>query len=120
MPSGTAKGTPERLPTASSASKKRMSLGTEPESKSRAAPADGFVTAEGKYGYLVVDPVTGKYTYTLYNGENGKPGTVQNLAEGQMEKEEFNVMLNGTRQTPRSPSPSTVPTTHRSSTATRI
>ena len=31
------------------------------------------------------------------NGENGKPGTVQNLAEGQMEKEEFNVMLNGTQ-----------------------
>ena len=63
----------------------------------QSSAADGFVTAEGKYGYLVVDPVTGKYTYTLYNGENGKPGTVQNLAEGQMEKEEFNVMLNGTR-----------------------
>ena len=62
----------------------------------QSSAADGFVTAEGKYGYLVVDPVTGKYTYTLYNGENGKPGTVQNLAEGQMEKEEFNVMLNGT------------------------
>ena len=63
----------------------------------QSSAADGFVTAEGKYGYLVVDPVTGKYTYTLYNGENGKPGTVQNLAEGQMEKEEFNVMLNGTQ-----------------------
>ena len=63
----------------------------------QSSAADGFVTAEGKYGYLVVDPVTGKYTYTLYNGENGKPGTVQNLAEGQMKKEEFNVMLNGTR-----------------------
>ena len=63
----------------------------------QSSAADGFVTAEGKYGYLVVDPVTGKYTYTLYNGENGKPGTVQNLAEGQMEKEDFDVMLNGTR-----------------------
>ena len=63
----------------------------------QSSAADGFVTAEGKYGYLVVDPVTGKYTYTLYNGENGKPGKVQNLAEGQMEKEEFNVMLNGTQ-----------------------
>lgn len=63
----------------------------------QSSAADGFVTAEGKYGYLVVDPVTGKYTYTLYNGENGKPGTVQDLAEGQMEKEEFTVMLNGTR-----------------------
>ena len=63
----------------------------------QSSAADGFVTAEGKYGYLVVDPVTGKYTYTLYNGENGKPGKVQDLAEGQMEKEEFNVMLNGTR-----------------------
>ena len=63
----------------------------------QSSAADGFVTAEGKYGYLIVDPVTGKYTYTLYNGENGKPGKVQDLAEGQMEKEEFNVMLNGTR-----------------------
>lgn len=63
----------------------------------QSSAADGFVTAEGKYGYLVVDPVTGKYTYTLYNGENGKPGKVQDLAEGQMEKEEFTVMLNGTR-----------------------
>ena len=62
----------------------------------QSSAADGFVTAEGKYGYLVVDPVTGKYTYTLYNGENGKPGKVQDLAKGQMEKEEFNVMLNGT------------------------
>ena len=63
----------------------------------QSSAADGFVTAEGKYGYLVVDPVTGKYTYTLYNGENGKPGKVQDLAEGQTVKEEFTVMLNGTR-----------------------
>ena len=61
----------------------------------QSSAADGFVTAEGKYGYLVVDPVTGKYTYTLYNGENGKPGTVQDLAEGQTVKEDFDVMLNG-------------------------
>ena len=74
--------------------KDEFGLGTGKQIQSSAA--DGFVTAEGKYGYLIVDPVTGKYTYTLYNGENGKPGTVQNLAEGQMEKEEFNVMLNGT------------------------
>ena len=33
----------------------------------QSSAADGFVTAEGKYGYLVVDPVTGKYTYTLYS-----------------------------------------------------
>ena len=63
--------------------------------QSQSSAADGFVTAEGKYGYLVVDPVTGKYTYTLYNGENGKPGKVQDLAEGQTEKEDFDVMLNG-------------------------
>ena len=75
--------------------KDEFGLGTGKQIQSSAA--DGFVTAEGKYGYLVVDPVTGKYTYTLYNGENGKPGKVQDLAEGQMEKEEFNVMLNGTR-----------------------
>ena len=61
----------------------------------QSSAADGFITAEGKYGYLVVDPVTGKYTYTLYNGENGKPGKVQDLAEGQTEKEDFDVMLNG-------------------------
>ena len=61
----------------------------------QSSAADGFVTAEGKYGYLVVDPVTGKYTYTLYNGENGKPGKVQDLAEGQTVKEDFDVMLNG-------------------------
>ena len=61
----------------------------------QSSAADGFVTAEGKYGYLIVDPVTGKYTYTLYNGENGKPGKVQDLAEGQTVKEDFDVMLNG-------------------------
>lgn len=75
--------------------KDEFGLGTGKQIQSSAA--DGFVTAEGKYGYLIIDPVTGKYTYTLYNGEDGKPGTVQDLAEGQMEKEEFNVMLNGTR-----------------------
>ncbi|MEI3478652.1 MAG: VCBS domain-containing protein [Bilophila sp.] len=36
----------------------------------------GHVAADGKYGYLVVDPVTGKYTYTLYNGEDGKSNPV--------------------------------------------
>ena len=61
----------------------------------QSSAADGFVTAEGKYGYLIIDPVTGKYTYTLYNGEDGKPGTVQDLAEGQVEQDEFAVMLNG-------------------------
>lgn len=74
--------------------KDEFGLGTGKQIQSSAA--DGFVTAEGKYGYLIIDPVTGKYTYTLYNGEDGKPGKVQDLAEGQMEKEEFNVMLNGT------------------------
>ena len=73
--------------------KDEFGLGTGKQIQSSAA--DGFVTAEGKYGYLVVDPVTGKYTYTLYNGENGKPGTVQDLAEGQTVKEDFDVMLNG-------------------------
>ena len=61
----------------------------------QSSAADGFVTAEGKYGYLVVDPVTGKYTYTLYNGENGKSGKVQDLAEGLTVEETFDVMLNG-------------------------
>lgn len=61
----------------------------------QSSAADGFVTAQGKYGYLVIDPVTGKYTYTLYNGENGEEGTVQNLADGQKAEETFDVMLNG-------------------------
>lgn len=61
----------------------------------QSSAADGSVTAAGKYGYLVVDPVTGKYTYTLYNGENGEPGPVQNLAAGQTVEETFDVMLNG-------------------------
>ena len=73
--------------------KDEFGLGTGKQIQSSAA--DGFVTAEGKYGYLIVDPVTGKYTYTLYNGENGKPGKVQDLAEGQTVKEDFDVMLNG-------------------------
>lgn len=74
--------------------KDEFGLGTGKQIQSSAA--DGFVTAEGKYGYLIIDPVTGKYTYTLYNGENGKPGKVQDLAEGQTVKEDFDVMLNGT------------------------
>lgn len=73
--------------------KDEFGLGTGKQIQSSAA--DGFVTAEGKYGYLIVDPVTGKYTYTLYNSENGKPGKVQDLAEGQTVKEDFDVMLNG-------------------------
>lgn len=51
--------------------------------------------ASGKYGVLVIDPVTGKYTYTLHNGENGEEGPVQNLAAGQVVEETFKVMLNG-------------------------
>ena len=70
-------------------------FGLGPGKQIQSSAADGFVTAEGKYGYLIVDPVTGKYTYTLYNGENGKPGKVQDLAEGQTVKEDFDVMLNG-------------------------
>ena len=73
--------------------KDEFGLGTGKQIQSSAA--DGFVAAQGKYGYLIIDPVTGKYTYTLYNGEDGKPGTVQDLAEGQVEQDEFAVMLNG-------------------------
>lgn len=50
---------------------------------------------EGKFGYLVIDPVTGKYTYTLYNGEDGKPGRVQSMADGETVTEDFTLMLNG-------------------------
>ena len=44
---------------------------------------------DGQYGYLIIDPVTGKYTYTLYNGEDGKPGLVQSLADGEKVSEDF-------------------------------
>ena len=58
--------------------------------------ADGnLVSIEGKFGYLVIDPVTGKYAYTLYNGENGKPGLVQSMADGETATEDFTLMLNG-------------------------
>ena len=55
----------------------------------------GYVAADGKYGYLVVDPVTGEYKYTLYNGEDGKSNPVQDLADGETVTETFKVMLNG-------------------------
>ena len=55
----------------------------------------GAIHVDGQYGYLIIDPVTGKYTYTLYNGEDGKPGLVQSLADGEMVSEDFTLMLNG-------------------------
>ena len=55
----------------------------------------GAIHVDGQYGYLIIDPVTGKYTYTLYNGEDGKPGLVQNLADGEKVSEDFTLMLNG-------------------------
>ena len=62
----------------------------------QSSAADGnLVSAEGKFGYLLIDPVTGKYTYTLYNGEDGKPGLVQSMADGETATEDFTLMLNG-------------------------
>lgn len=61
----------------------------------QSSAADNTISVDGKYGYLVIDPVTGKYTYTLYNGENGKPGLVQSLADGETLTEDFTLMLNG-------------------------
>lgn len=62
----------------------------------QSSTADGnLVSVEGKFGYLIIDPVTGKYTYTLYNGENGKPGLVQSMADGERVSEDFTLMLNG-------------------------
>ena len=55
----------------------------------------GAIHVDGQYGYLIIDPVTGKYTYTLYNGEDGKPGLVQSLADGEKVTEDFTLMLNG-------------------------
>ena len=51
--------------------------------QSSAADDDGTIHVNGQYGYLIIDPVTGEYTYTLYNGENGTPGPVQSLADGE-------------------------------------
>ncbi len=51
----------------------------------------GDGTAVGKYGYIVIDPMTGKYTYTLFN--NSKD--VQALNQGDIVKEEFTLMRNG-------------------------
>lgn len=50
---------------------------------------------KGEYGYLTIDPATGDYTYTLFNGQNGQDGPVQSLGEGQSVKETFTLMLNG-------------------------
>lgn len=61
----------------------------------QSSAADNTVSVEGKYGYLIIDPVTGKYTYTLYNGEKGKPGLVQSLADGEKVTEDFTLMLSG-------------------------
>lgn len=55
----------------------------------------GAIHVDGQYGYLIIDPVTGKYTYTLYNGEDGKPGLVQSLADGEKVSEDFTLMLDG-------------------------
>ncbi|MGE9986098.1 VCBS domain-containing protein [Desulfovibrio sp. SGI.169] len=49
----------------------------------------------GKYGFISVDPATGRWTYTLFNGKNGEDNPVQNLAAGATVTEEFAVMLNG-------------------------
>lgn len=57
--------------------------------------AQGHVASDGKYGYIVIDPATGEYKYTLYNGENGKSNPVQDLAAGETVTEKFTVMLNG-------------------------
>ncbi len=50
---------------------------------------------KGEYGYLTIDPATGDYTYTLFNGQDGQDGPVQSLGEGQSVKETFTLMLNG-------------------------
>lgn len=63
--------------------------------QSSAADDDGTIHVNGQYGYLIIDPVTGEYTYTLYNGKNGTPGLVQSLADGEKVSEKFTLMLNG-------------------------
>ena len=95
--------------------KDEFGLGTGKQIQSSAA--DGFVTAEGKYGYLIIDPVTGKYTYTLYNASRARCKTLPKDRWSRMSSPSCSTVR---RRTPPSPSTSTAPTTHRSSTATRI
>ena len=45
----------------------------------------------GRYGYIVIDPMTGKYTYTLFNDSS----TVQSLNQGDAVTETFTLMRNG-------------------------
>lgn len=62
----------------------------------QSSAADGnLVSVEGKFGYLVIDPVTGKYTYTLYNGEDGKPVGSRAWQTAETVTEDFTLMLNG-------------------------
>ena len=49
----------------------------------------------GDYGYLTINPATGDYTYTLFNGQDGLSGPVQSLGAGEERVEHFTLMLNG-------------------------
>lgn len=45
----------------------------------------------GRYGYIVIDPMTGKYTYALFNDSS----SVQALNQGDVVTETFTLMQNG-------------------------
>lgn len=49
------------------------------------------VAGAGKYGYIVIDPMTGKYTYTLFNDST----EVQALNKGESREDTFTLMRNG-------------------------
>lgn len=69
----------------------------DPNSSAQPDPSQ-VQTVIGKYGFITIDPVTGEWKYTLFNGTDGEKGPVQSLAAGQSVTEEFQLMLNGEQQ----------------------
>jgi large repetitive protein len=50
-------------------------------------------SADGIYGSIAVDAVSGQWTYTLANGTDGVPGAVQSLAAGESHDEVFTIRV---------------------------
>ncbi|MFQ8735025.1 MAG: hypothetical protein ACLSAH_02215 [Bilophila wadsworthia] len=98
--------------------KDEFGLGTGKQIQSSAA--DGFVTAEGKYGYLIIDPVTGKIRTPCTTAKTASRARCKTLPKDRWSRMSSPSCSTVRRRTPPSPSTSTAPTTHRSSTATRI
>lgn len=57
----------------------------------QSSAGNGEMALSGKYGYIVVNPVSGEYVYTLFNGSE----QVQELKAGETRTESFTLMHNG-------------------------